>query len=125
MSLVHTLVAQVVAKVPFTPGHEMVGEVSHHVLFQSCSHAFVSTYWFSKPKSLISVTLSGIELKFDMPLYLRTGLANLNVKSLISVTLSEIELKFDFGSNSLSNHSNWIFLQHVLGTVLFYVASQP
>ena len=95
MSLVHTLVAQVVAKVPFTPGHEMVGEVSHHVFFQSCSHAFVSTYWFSKPKSLISVTLS------------------------------EIELKFDFGSNSLSIHSNWIFLQHVLGTVLFYVALQP
>ena len=31
MSLVHTSVAQVVARVPFTPGHEMVGEVSHYM----------------------------------------------------------------------------------------------
>ena len=57
MSLVHTSVAQVVARVPFTPGHEMVGEVSHHVLFQCASVSF------SNCRSLVSVD---IELKFDL-----------------------------------------------------------
>ena len=58
MSLVHTSVAQVVARVPFTPGHEMVGEVSHYVLFQCASVSTLHT-------DLAIADHLSVELKFS------------------------------------------------------------